>query len=169
MKMLFTLFALLPSLAFADVSVPRSMQYLWTTYDVSRDGGASTAHSLGAYMPAGAVVVSEYVYINTQFAASGTESLAFQCAGTDDLMAFNAVKSITADQVLQAHLGTTNFNNGSASAVIGADANATKVALNAGYGSIPTVCEVKAVVQSTSGFTPYTAGKATLIVQYFLK
>lgn len=167
MKALLLVLALLPSFAFADVSVPRAKQYLWTVYDVSRDGGQSTAHALGAYMPAGAIITDSYMYINTQFAASGTESLAFQCAGTDDLMDFNTVKSVTADKVYQSHLGNTQIGVGGSAGFIGQGQSA--IALNAGVGSIPTSCEVNAIVRSASGYTPYTAGKATLIVEYFIK
>lgn len=169
MKALLLALALIPTLAFADVSVPRSKQYLWTVYDVAQAGGSSTAHPLGVKMPAGAIITDAWLYINTQFAASGTESLAFQCAGTRDIMAYNSVKNVAPDRVFQAHLGATLFGVTGSSAVIGESANLNAIALNAGYGSIPTACDVSAIVRGDSGYTPYTAGKATLIIEYFRK
>lgn len=168
MKLVILALSLFTSLAHADVSVPRAKQYLYTVYDVAQSGGESVAHPLNVSLPAGAIVTDAWVYINTQFSASGTESLAFQCAGTNDIMAYNSVKSITADKVLQGHLGATLFNvNAGADAVIGQSASANAQALNAGYGSAPSGCSISAVVRGDAGYTPYTAGKATLIIEYF--
>lgn len=168
MKTLLLALAFLPSLAFADASVPRAKQYLSAIYDVAVAGGSSVSHNLGMELPAGAIITNEWLYINTQFAASGTESLAFQCAGTNDLMAYNSIKNVSKDRVFQANIGATLFGVGGSSAVIGENANANVIALNAGYGSVPTTpCAVKAVVRGDSGYTPYTAGKATLIVEFF--
>jgi hypothetical protein len=165
MKALLIALLLIPTLAHADLSVPRSKQYLYTQYDVSVSGGASTAHNLGATLPSGAIVTDVWVYINTQFAAGGTESLGIQCAGTLDLMAYNSIKNIAQQKVLQAHLGATNMG-ATGNNFIGESASANADNLSA-FGSIPSDCAVTAVVRGDSGYTPFTAGKATVIVEYF--
>lgn len=173
MKALISLLIFLPSLAFADVSVPRAKQYLWTTYDVSVLGGASTAGSqrainLGAILPSGAILTNMWVYINTQFAASGTESLGITCTGaasTPDLMAFTTVKNIAADRLLSARVSGDVYTG--AAALI--PPSPTVLNLSQGFGSVPADCAVSAVIQGNSGFTPYTAGKLTAIVEFFRK
>jgi hypothetical protein len=163
MKALLLILALFPSLSFADASVPRSKQYLWTVYDVANGGGVGT-HNLGVSLPKGAVITAEWVYINTQFASGGTESLSFGCGGTDNLLWPNSVKNITMNSYLNAHLGTTAFGAGGVASVIGAN-----IVVNGGsgslssYGSVPSACQVYAKVATS----PYTAGKATLIIEYF--
>lgn len=173
MKALISFLIFLPSLAFADVSVPRSLQYLWTTYDVSVSGGASVpgsqnAINLGVKLPAGAIQVASYVYINTQFAASGTESLGIKCSGSSaapDLMAFQSVKNIAADRMLAGAISAGAFN-GSAALI---PASPTSDNLSQGFVSVPADCNVSAVIQGSSGFTPYTAGKLTFISAFFRK
>lgn len=173
MKALIFLVLFLPSIAFADVSVPRAKQYLWTTYDVSVLGGASTpgsqrAINLGAILPAGAILTNMWVYINTQFAATGTESLGITCTGAasaPDLMAFTSVKNIAADRMLSANVSGSAFTG--AAALI--PASPTQLNLSQGFGSVPADCAVSAVIQGNSGFTPYTAGSATVIVEFFRK
>lgn len=167
MKALLLALALIPSLSFADVSVPRSKQYLWTVFDVAANGGGIGTHNQGAYLPAGAVLTNEWVYINTQFASSGTESLSFGCAAAADIMAANSVKNIQANAAISALLGSVQPGQGGNSAFIGANivANGGVFQYNGGFGSIPTACQVTATVATTK----YTAGKATLIIEYFVK
>lgn len=168
MKALLLLLALVvPVFGYADVSIPRAKQYAWSVYDTAVLGGQSVAHPLGLTLPAGAIITDMWVYINTQFASSGTESLAFQCAGTRDLMAYNSVKNIAKDRVLTAQQALIAMNGGSATSFIGTTASGEAVNLSQGFGSIPTACGVSAVVRGDSGYTPYTAGKATLIIEYF--
>lgn len=163
MKALISLLLFLPSLAFADVSIPRAMQYGWTTYDVSRDGGASVAHTIGLTLPAGAIVTRTWVYINTQFAASGTESLGISCGGSQNIMAYSSVKNVAADRMLSGVIATGSMVGATAPL----PASPTVLNLSQGFNSVPSDCSVSFDVQSTSGFTPYTAGKATLITEFF--
>lgn len=169
MKALIAALFLLPSLAHADVSVPRAKQYLWTTYDVSVLGGQTAVPSnvinLGASLPAGAIIDRVYVYINTQFAAAGAESLALQCAGTRDLMDYVAMKNTAADRMLSAGISGSSFND-SASLV---PPSPTVINVSQGFGSVPSDCAVSAVLRGDAGQTAYTAGKLTAIVEYFRK
>lgn len=165
MKSLFLALLFLPTLAFADLSVPRAKQYAWTQYDVAVLGGASTTKNLGLSLPAGAIITDVWVYINTQYASAGTESLGLQCAGTLDLMAYTPMTSHAADRMMSARL------SGSSSTGAGAPIPASPTVLNLsqGYNSVPSACNVSAVVRSDSGYNPYTAGKATFIIEYFVK
>ncbi len=174
MKALISLLLFLPTLAFADVSVPRAKQYAWTTYDVSVMGGASTpggqnSIATGLVIPAGGIITDIWIYINTQFAATGTESLGLACgqgnAPAPDLMAFTPVKNISADRILASRMLGNTFTGGAALL----PPVPTALNFSQGFGSIPTDCTVYAVIQGTSGFTPYTAGKLTAIVEYFRK
>lgn len=161
------IFALLfaPIFAQADVSVPRSKQYIYALYDIGGGAsGASVVHGLGVSVPAGAVITDAWVYINTQFAASGTESLAVGCLGTSNVMGYNTVKNLAANNLFQGHLGATAAST--ASLIIGGATPATAFDANA-VASVPAACEVAVTVRGDAGYTPYTAGKATVILEYF--
>lgn len=155
---------LIPCIAFADVSVPRSKQYLWTVYDVATSGGESVTKNLGVSLPGGAIVTDTWVYINTPFAASGNESLALQCGGTRNLMAYNGMKLIPVNSALQAHLGLSLLGSG---AMITEGASVQSVLNLGNVASVPADCAMQAVIRGDAGFTPYTAGKATVIIEYF--
>lgn len=162
--MLSLIFALLFSpMSHADVSVPRSKQYLWSVYDVASSGGASVGHTLGVSVPAGAILTNAWVYINTQFAASGTESMGISCLGSQNIMAYNTVKNVAKDRMFSAEVSSSAYTG--AAALI--PAAATPLALNAGYVSVPAACGLTVDVRGDSGYTPYTAGKATIILEYF--
>lgn len=163
MKALISLLLFLPSLAFADVSVPRAKQYLWTKYDVSQQGGASTPHGMGVALPAGVIVTSVWVYINTQFAASGTESLGISCNGSQDIMAYQSVKNIAADRILSGVIATGSFT-GSAAPIL---AIPTTLNFSQGFGSTPNGCNVSFDFRGNAGDTPYTSGAATALIEYF--
>jgi hypothetical protein len=165
MKRLISLLLFLPTLAFADVSVPRAKQYAWTQYDVAVLGGASTPKNLGLTLPAGAIITDVWVYINTQYASAGTESLGLQCAGTLDLMAYTPMSAVPADRIFASRMLGNTFN-GSAAPI---PASPTNLNFSQGFGSVPTACNVTAVVRSDSGYNPYTAGNATFIIEYFKK
>ena len=165
MKALISLLLFLPTLAFADVSVPRAKQYAWASYDVARDSGASVSHPIGLSVPAGAIITNAWLYINTQFAASGTESLGISCAGSQDFMAYNSVKNIQADRMLASRLSAQTFDG--SGAPLAANAGGAALNLSQGFVSVPSACGVSFDVRGASGYTPYTGGKATLILEYF--
>ncbi len=163
MKALFLVLMCMPSLVFASVSVPRAKQYAWFTYDVARDGGQSVPHSIGLFLPAGAILTNLYVYINTKFAASGTESLGLSCEGSEDLMAYSSIKNVAINSMYGAAVTGNTFNGGAAPI----PAVPTVLDFSQGYASIPAACEVKINVRGDSLYTPYTAGKLTGIIEYF--
>ena len=147
----------------ADVSVPRAKQYVWSVYDVAQSGGASVPHALGVTVPAGAIITNAYVYINTQFTAAGTESLGISCAGTQNIMFYNTVKNLAVNKMFQGRIGTATYN-GSAPPIGEA---AAALDLSQGYVSVPAACGLTVNVRGDSGYTPYTAGRATIILEYF--
>lgn len=173
MKALILALFLIPAFAQADVSVPRAKQYLYTTYDVSVLGGATiplgqNIINLGATMPAGSVISDVWVYINTQFAATGTESLALQCAGNQDLMAFTPLKNVAPDRYFVSRVLGNTFND---SAPL-LPASPVNINASQGYGTVPVAsnangCNVSVEINGLSGYTPYTAGKLTAIIEYF--
>lgn len=140
-------------------------------YDVAVDGGSSTAtKSLGVTLPAGAIITSMFVYINTAFTDSGTGSVALQCSGTRELMGYQDLTAVGIDHVFARDLGGSAFN-ASAGAYIGESAQSAAgtaaKALTGGVGSVPTACTITAVVRGDSGFVEQTAGKLTGIIEYF--
>lgn len=175
MKALIALLLFLPTLSFADVSVPRAKQYAWTTYDVSVLGGNSVAGTqnpinLGLALPSGIVITDVWVYINTSFSAPGvgSNSLGLACVSSGvnnqpDLMAFTAIGAVPANNIYEGRMtGGTYVGAGPLISSV-----PTALNFNQGYGSVPNGCNVKAVIQGQSGFLPYTAGKLTAIIEYF--
>ena len=144
-------------------------KYAKFTYDVAVDGGESTSHALGVTIPAGAVITSFYVYINTLFADSGSGSVALQCAGTRDLMEYQDLTSMPIDNVFVRTLDGTTRGYGSATLITEASAQGARYSSAVTVGSIATACEVNAVVRSDNGYVVQTAGKLTGIVEYFIR
>jgi hypothetical protein len=130
-------------------------------YDVAVDGGSSVVHDLGVTIPAGAVITGLYVYINTAFTDSGTGSLRLSCSGSGDLIDWNDFTRFSASAVL-ASGGAKQSSGGGAVMQQSAQSQA-------GYNSLASACSVKAEVRSDSGYVPLTAGKATFVIDYFLK
>lgn len=163
MKALLLALFFLPYLAHADVSVPRAKQYAWFDYSVSRDGGSSVPHPINLSVPAGSIITGVWVYINTQFAASGTESLGLSCIGSQDIMAYSSIKNTAADRMLSGVIATGSFT-GAAAPI---PASPTALNLSQGFGSVPNDCGMIVNVRGDSGYTPYTSGKLTGIIEYF--
>ncbi len=166
MKALISLALFLPCLAFADVSVPRALQYAEFSYDVSVSGGSSTPHAIGMSLPAGAVITDMYVYINTVFSGTGpTNSVGISCSGSQNLMAYQALSGVAIDKMFAARLANATFNG--AAAPIGNAA--APLDLSQGYVSVPAACGVMVDVRAGSGYTPLSAGKLTGVLVYFKK
>ena len=161
-KFLIPLF-LICGIAHADVSVPRAKQYLWSVYDVAASGGASVAHALGVSVPSSAIITNAWVYINTQFAASGTESIGISCLGSQNIMAYNTIKNVTINSMFAAQASPSSYTG--AAALIPEAASALN--LNQGFASTPAPCGLTVDVRGDSGYTPYTGGKMTIILEYF--
>lgn len=137
-------------------------------YDVSSDGGSSVSHGLGVSIPAGALVTGVYVYINTAFAdgSASSSSLALECEDTRNLMEYKNMELVPISALLYgSHAEPTAA---SSSSFIPSAANGAG-SISSGLGSIGSACEVKAVVRGDAGYVPYTAGKATAVIEYFDK
>lgn len=147
-------------------------KYAKAVYDVSIQGGGSTAHSLGTILPAGAVISRIYAYVNTAFTkaggGAGVASLALQCSGTRNLIDYQNISAVNKDYALDWSLGINSGQNsnwaGSATFVRASADN-----LFVQVESVPTACTVNAVVRGDSGFEPYSAGKLTTIIEYFTR
>ncbi len=162
-KFLIPLF-LITTIANASVSVPRAKSYLWSVYDVAVTGGQSTPHSLGVSVPGSSIITNAWVYINTQFAASGTESIGISCLGTQNIMFYNTIKNVPKDRIFSAGLSHTSYTG--AAALI-PENSVSPLNLSQGYASVPSPCGLTVDVRGDSGYTPYTAGKMTIILEYF--
>lgn len=165
MKILSTLalgLFILAAPAQADLSVGLAKKYARVIYDVSLNGGQSTGHDLDATLPANAVITDLWVYINTAFVDGGTGSLALQCAGTRDLMDWQDAGAISMNSVFAVARDGLTFDGSSTTFLPD-----PSVSASAGISSLPEACNVTAVVRSDSGYTPYTAGKLTLLIEYF--
>lgn len=139
-------------------------------YDVAVDGGGSTSHALGVTIPAGSVITGVFVYINTAFVKAGggsdVASLALQCAGTRDLMGYLNASAIAKDYALGISLtGDLRLESFATGSYIPESASNRFLQVP----STPTACELTVVVRGDSGFEPYSAGKATFIIEYFNK
>lgn len=136
-------------------------------YDVAVDGGSSTStKSLGVTLPAGAIITSLYVYINTAFTDSGTGSVALQCAGTRDLMGYRDLTAAAQDSMFARVAQAIGFEGSS----IISSGLANPAVLTSSIGaSVPTACTVTAVVRGDSGFVDQTAGKLTGSIEYFTR
>lgn len=164
MKALISFLLFFPCLAFADVSVPRAKQYAYTTWDMAAQGGSSTAHATGLTLPAGAVISDVWVYINTSFSASGpSSSLGISCGGSQNLMAYTNVSGVAPDRLYLGQATGATFNGAAAPIPL----NTAALNFSQGFGSVPSACNVTFDVNSSAGYTPFTAGKATLWVEYF--
>ncbi len=163
MKSLLFLILFLPSIAFADVSIPRAKQYAYTVFDVSQVGGASIPHPQNLTLPAGSIITNAWLYINMQFAASGTESLGVSCGGSQNILAYTPIKSVAADRMLSGVIATGSFTGAAALLPVAP----TVLDLSRGFGSIPVDCSLSFDVRGDAGYTPYTGGKGTLILEFF--
>lgn len=139
-------------------------KYVEATYDVAVDGGGSTSHDLGVDLPAGAIITAMYVYINTAFTkfggGTGVASVALQCSGTRDLMSYQNISAYAATSYwAQIMAGFTGYTGG---VLI-----PQRAATSDNVASVPTACNVTAVVRGDSGYEPYSAGKFTAIIEYF--
>lgn len=137
-------------------------------YDVAVDGGSSTAtKDLGVTIPAGAIITSLHLYINTVFTDSGTGSVALQCAGTRDLMGYRDLTSAPQDAVASRVLQAIGFEGTS---IVGVNDGLYPFVQSGDLGaSVPTACSVTAVVRGDSGYVEQTAGKLTGIIEYFIR
>lgn len=137
-------------------------------YDVSVDGGASTAEiPLGVTIPAGAVLTKAYLYINTAFTDSGTGSLAIECGGTRDILGYTDITAQTINTLLIGGYEDSQTNIPSLGVLIPETGSVT--AVTTAVNSVTTACEITAIVRGDSGYVPLTGGKLTGIIEYFNK
>lgn len=143
-------------------------KYLKVTYEPAVDGGNSAStNNLGVYLPTNAIITSALFYVNTAFAGEGGGVrggyIAFQCAGTRDLMEYQDVDAMPVKSFLHSYAaGATALG---ATGVIGTSATVRIQGLGS---SIASRCQIAAVVRGDSGDEDYASGKGTLLVEYFI-
>ncbi len=140
-------------------------------YDVSVDGGASTADiDLGVTIPAGAVITKLIVYINTAFTDSGTGSLALQCAGSQDLLGYVDITQFAMNTLLVGNYEDSQTNALASKVLIPGSAalgaQPTSIAAS-NINSVVSACTIEAVVRGDAGYVPLTGGKLTGVAEYF--
>lgn len=119
---------------------------LRVVYDTSVGSqGSSTVnsgvHSLGAYLPAKAIITRSYLYVVTQFADSGAGTVALHCEDANNIKTATDITGSSAGALIEGQ------STGAASAFV---------------GSIAAECEVKATVAGAS----QTAGKLVAFIEY---
>jgi hypothetical protein len=70
-------------------------------YDGATDGYTSAAHGLGVYLPARAVITRSYFKIITQFADSGTTTLALHCEDANNIKTATDITGSSADAFVE--------------------------------------------------------------------
>lgn len=146
----------------ADLSVGLAKKYARVVYDVALNGGESVSHPLDATLPADAVITDLWVYIDTKFTDDGTSSLALQCGGTRNLMDYQDIAADAENDLYAVARSGLTFTGDSTTFI-----PESTLAPVAGISSVPSACEVTAVVRGDSGFAPYTGGKLTALIEYF--
>jgi hypothetical protein len=123
------------------------LKVLRVQYDVSKNGGTIGDHSLGKSLPKNAVIVWNYLYIDTAFTGTNA-TLAFYCEDANNLKTATDFSTFSA--------GT--FQGG---AVTGASAGAF---VGASAANISSPCVVQAKVATAAEST----GKATMWIHYIV-
>jgi hypothetical protein len=114
------------------------------TYDSTVDSSAVGTHGLGVTLPAKAIILQDWVYIDTQFADSGAGTLSLECEDSKNLF------------------GSEDITARATGAIVAGSALNTVATF---VDNIAAACEVSAVV---GGVSP-TAGKLTLWLTYIVK
>jgi hypothetical protein len=141
-------------------------KYAKVTYEPAVDGGASASeNNMGIQLPAGAVITRAIFYVNTVFAGAGGGikggSVAFQCAGTRDLMEYQDIEAFPAASFLHSEVAGATFG---ANAPI---ASGAPIRIQGLGQSVASACTIEAVVRGDSGDEALSSGKGTLLIEYF--
>lgn len=62
-----------------------NLKLLKVTYDVDVDGGGVGAHALNAYLPANALIIQDWFYIDEQFVDGGSGTVALSCEDANNI------------------------------------------------------------------------------------
>lgn len=129
----------------ADVATDTGASSAWVVkrvnaiYDYSVNGGAQAAHLLGLTLPAGAIVVRSYLYVNTQL-IGGSATIAFHCETANNLY--------TATNITWAPAGTL--------------LEGQSTGASTAFKAITAACPITATIGSSA----VTQGKITLYIEY---
>jgi hypothetical protein len=141
-------------------------KYAKVTYEPALDGGNSAStNALDVVLPAGTVITRAVFYVNTVFAGEGggvqAGSLAFQCAGTRDLMEYQDIDAMPVKSFFQSEIvgGTFGAN--------GLIASGAPIRIQGLGSSIASACTIKAVVRGSSGDEDLASGSGVLLLEYF--
>lgn len=140
-------------------------KYAKATYEPAVDGGNSNSeNSLGIQLPAGAIVTRAIFYVNTAIEGEGGGikggSLAIQCAGDKDILAYIDPEQMPAGSFLHGEAAGANF---AATTLISQAAPRIQ-----GLGqSVSSACTLEVKVRGDSGDEDLASGKGTLILEYF--
>ncbi len=91
----------------ADMSTTAATEGLYAgkiarfTYDVSANGGSVAPHTLGASLPAGAVIIRSYFKIITQFVDSGSGTVALSCEDANNIKTATDITGSSADAFVE--------------------------------------------------------------------
>lgn len=111
------------------------------TYDVATDLGTVGAHALGVTLPAKAIIVRSWFFVDTQFVDGGVGTVALHCEDANNIKTATDITGSAAGAFVEGQ------STGAASAFV---------------GSIAAACEVTATVAGAD----QTAGKLTAFIEY---
>lgn len=114
------------------------------TLNCAASGCSVGAHSLGVTLPAKALITRSYIYVVTQFADTGTCTVAIHCEDANNIKTATDITGSAAGAFIEGQ------STGAASAFV---------------GSIASACAITATVADGGSCVP-TAGKGIVFVEY---
>lgn len=131
----------LPSNKAPGVDGIGNIRFARVTYDVAVNGGTIGAHALAVGLPAKAIVIRSWFYINTQFVDAGSGTVALSCEDANNLKTATDITGSAVGALVEGQ------STGAASAFV---------------SSIAADCTITATVAGAD----QTAGSLTLWVMY---
>jgi hypothetical protein len=124
-----------------EVEAMNSVKTVRVSYDFAKHGGAVSTIALGKYLPAGALIIRSFIYVETQLVDAGAGTTAITCEDANNIKTATDLTGSAAGAFIE------GASTGSAATMVGA---------------IAARCEISIVIAGAAN----TAGALTIIVQY---
>lgn len=97
--------AIAPNVFLSDANSAQEGAFVTKTarfiYDVAVDGGSATAHGLGVYLPAKAVITRSWFKVITQFSDSGSGTVALSCEDANNIKTATDITGSAANAIVE--------------------------------------------------------------------